>query len=133
MAYINPQKVQGSGLYIKLLGVVWSGKTEVLPSAVTDKVQVNAVSFSSSCILLEIKVAYEQDVLANKITYAESCKHGAPAHRVVRKLANSSPFAVCTLSPNKVLVIRVDLQLEHMNIGLAVQASQSEWHKVGVN
>ena len=36
---INPQKVQGLGLSIKFLGIVWSGKTEVLPSAVTDKVQ----------------------------------------------------------------------------------------------
>ena len=37
---INPQKVQGPGLSVKFLRVVWSGKTEVLPSAVIDKVQV---------------------------------------------------------------------------------------------
>jgi len=36
---INPQKVQGLGLSVKFLGVVWSGKNEVLPSAVIDKVQ----------------------------------------------------------------------------------------------
>ena len=36
---INPQKVQGPGLSVKFLGVVWSGKTKVLPSAVIDKAQ----------------------------------------------------------------------------------------------
>ena len=36
---INPQKVQGPGLSVKFLGVVWSGKTKVLPNAVIDKVQ----------------------------------------------------------------------------------------------
>lgn len=36
---INPQKVQGLGLSVKFLGVVWSGKTKVLPSAVIVKVQ----------------------------------------------------------------------------------------------
>ena len=36
---INPQKVQGPGLSIKFQGVVWSGKTKVLPSAEIDKVQ----------------------------------------------------------------------------------------------
>ena len=36
---INPKKVQGPGLSVKFLGVVWSGKTKVLPSAVIDKVQ----------------------------------------------------------------------------------------------
>ena len=36
---LNPQKVQGLGLSVKFLGVVWSGKTKVLPSAVIDKVQ----------------------------------------------------------------------------------------------
>ena len=35
---INPQKVQGPGLSIKFQGVVWSGKTKVLPSAIIDKV-----------------------------------------------------------------------------------------------
>ena len=35
----NPQKVQGPGLSAKFLGVVWSGKTKVLPSAVVNKVQ----------------------------------------------------------------------------------------------
>ena len=41
---INPQKVQGPGLSVKFLGVVWSGKTKVLPSAVIDKVQAFPVS-----------------------------------------------------------------------------------------
>ena len=36
---INPQKVQGPGLSVKFLGVVWSGKTKVLPSAIIDKIQ----------------------------------------------------------------------------------------------
>ena len=36
---INPQKVQGPGLSVKFLGVVWSGKTKVLPRAIIDKVQ----------------------------------------------------------------------------------------------
>ena len=36
---INPQKVQGLGLSVKFLGVVWPGKTKVLPSAVIVKVQ----------------------------------------------------------------------------------------------
>ena len=37
---INPQKMQGPGLSVKFLGVVWSGKTKVLSRAVIDKVQV---------------------------------------------------------------------------------------------
>jgi len=36
---INPQKVQGMGLPMKFLGVVWSGKTKLLPSALIDKVR----------------------------------------------------------------------------------------------
>lgn len=36
---IHPQEVQGLGLSVKFLGVVWSGKTKVLPNAVIDKVQ----------------------------------------------------------------------------------------------
>lgn len=80
---------------------------------------LNAVS---SSFLFEIEVAYEQDVLANKVIYAEAYEHNALAHRLVQKLANSSPFGVCRLSLNKVLVERVDLQLEHMNFGLTVQA-----------
>jgi len=36
---IHPQKVQGLDLSVKFLGVVWSGKTEELPSAVINKVQ----------------------------------------------------------------------------------------------
>ena len=36
---INPQKVQGLGLSIKFLVVVWSGKTKELLSAVIDMVQ----------------------------------------------------------------------------------------------
>uniref|UniRef100_A0A803XTF5 ribonuclease H n=1 Tax=Meleagris gallopavo TaxID=9103 RepID=A0A803XTF5_MELGA len=41
---LNPQKVQGLGLSVKFLGVVSSGETEVLPSAVIDKVQVFQVT-----------------------------------------------------------------------------------------
>jgi len=37
---INPQKVQGPGLSVEFLGLVWSGKTKVLPSDVIDMVQV---------------------------------------------------------------------------------------------
>uniref|UniRef100_A0A669QJR9 ribonuclease H n=1 Tax=Phasianus colchicus TaxID=9054 RepID=A0A669QJR9_PHACC len=44
---INPQKVQGPGLSVKFLGVVWSGKTRVLPSAVIDEVQAFPVPTSS--------------------------------------------------------------------------------------
>jgi len=40
----NPQKVQGRSLSVKFLGVVWSGKTKVLPSAAIDKVQAFPVS-----------------------------------------------------------------------------------------
>ena len=35
---ISPLKVQGLGLSMKFLGVVWSGKTKVLPGAAIDKV-----------------------------------------------------------------------------------------------
>uniref|UniRef100_A0A669QJJ3 ribonuclease H n=1 Tax=Phasianus colchicus TaxID=9054 RepID=A0A669QJJ3_PHACC len=44
---INPQKVQGPGLSVKFLGVVWSGKTKVLPSAVICKVQAFPVPTTS--------------------------------------------------------------------------------------
>ena len=44
---INPQKVQGPGLSVRFLGVVWSGKTKVLPSAVIDKVQAFPVPTTS--------------------------------------------------------------------------------------
>jgi len=37
---ISPWQVQGPGLSVKFLGVVWSGKTKILPSAIIDKVQV---------------------------------------------------------------------------------------------
>ena len=36
---VNSTKVQGPGLSVKFLGVVWLGKTKVVPKAVTDKVQ----------------------------------------------------------------------------------------------
>ena len=36
---INPQKVQGLGLSLEFLGVVWLGKTKGLPSVVIDKIQ----------------------------------------------------------------------------------------------
>ena len=32
-------KVQGPGLSVKFLGVVWFGKTRVIPEAIIDKVQ----------------------------------------------------------------------------------------------
>ncbi|XP_052553514.1 uncharacterized protein LOC128087697 [Tympanuchus pallidicinctus] len=44
---VNLQKVPGPGLSVKFLGVVWSGKTKVLPSAVIDKVQVFPVPTTS--------------------------------------------------------------------------------------
>jgi len=44
---INPEKVQGLGLSIKFLGIVWSGKTKVLPSAVIDKVHAFPVPTTS--------------------------------------------------------------------------------------
>lgn len=37
---ISPQKVQGPELSVKCLGVSWSGKTQVLPNAVIDKIQI---------------------------------------------------------------------------------------------
>jgi len=37
---VNPQKVQGPGLSVKLLGVDPLGKTKVLPSEITGKIQV---------------------------------------------------------------------------------------------
>ena len=36
---VNSTKVQESGCSVKFLGVVWSGKTKVIPEAVIDKVQ----------------------------------------------------------------------------------------------
>ena len=36
---MNSSKVQGPGLSVIFLGVVWSGKTKVVPEAVADKVQ----------------------------------------------------------------------------------------------
>ena len=36
---VNSTKVQGPGLSVKFLGVVWLGKTKVIPEAVIDKVQ----------------------------------------------------------------------------------------------
>ena len=36
---MNSTKVQGPALSVKFLGVVWSGKTKVIPEAVVDKVQ----------------------------------------------------------------------------------------------
>ena len=36
---VNSTKVQGPGLSLKFLGVVWSGKTKADPEAVIDKVQ----------------------------------------------------------------------------------------------
>ena len=32
-------KVEGPGLSVKFLGVVWSGKTKLIPEAVLDKIQ----------------------------------------------------------------------------------------------
>ena len=36
---MNSTKVQGPGLSVKFLGVIWSGRTKVIPEAVIDKVQ----------------------------------------------------------------------------------------------
>ena len=36
---VNADKVQGPGQSIKFLGVMWSGKTKVMPEAVIDKIQ----------------------------------------------------------------------------------------------
>ena len=36
---MNSTKVQGPGLSVKFLGVVWSGKTKVIPEVVMGKVQ----------------------------------------------------------------------------------------------
>ncbi|XP_019516334.1 PREDICTED: uncharacterized protein LOC109392377 [Hipposideros armiger] len=36
---VNKAKVQGPGLSVKFLGVVWSGKTKVMPQAVINKIQ----------------------------------------------------------------------------------------------
>ena len=37
---VNETKLQGPGLSVKFLGVVWSSKTKVIPNAVIDKIQV---------------------------------------------------------------------------------------------
>ena len=37
---VNSTRDQGPGLSVKFLGVVWSGKTKVIPGAVIHKVQV---------------------------------------------------------------------------------------------
>ena len=37
---VNVAKLQGPGLSVKFLGVVWSGKTKVIPDVVIDKTQV---------------------------------------------------------------------------------------------
>ena len=36
---VNSTKIQGPGLSVMFLGVVWLGKTKVIPEAVIDKVQ----------------------------------------------------------------------------------------------
>lgn len=36
---INSNKVQKPGLSVKFLGVVWSGRTQLIPDVVTDKIQ----------------------------------------------------------------------------------------------
>ena len=36
---MNPQKVPGPGTAVKVLGVIWSDKTHVVPEAVTGKIQ----------------------------------------------------------------------------------------------
>jgi len=41
---INPWTVWGPGLSVKLLNVVWLGKTKVSPSVIIDKVQVFSVT-----------------------------------------------------------------------------------------
>ena len=37
---VKETKLQGPGLSAKFLGVVWLGKTKVIPDVVTDKIQV---------------------------------------------------------------------------------------------
>lgn len=36
---VNTTEVQGPGLSVKFLGIVWSGKTKVIPDAIIDKRQ----------------------------------------------------------------------------------------------
>ena len=36
---VNEAKLQGPGLSVKFLGVLWLGKTKVIPNAVIDKIQ----------------------------------------------------------------------------------------------
>ena len=36
---VNKDNVQGPGFSVKFLGVVWSGKTKVIPEVVIDKIQ----------------------------------------------------------------------------------------------
>jgi hypothetical protein len=36
---VNEAKVQRPGYFVKFLGVVWLGKTQVIPDAITDRVQ----------------------------------------------------------------------------------------------
>lgn len=39
----NMDKIQGPGLQVKFLSVIWLGKTQVMPEAVTDKIQAFSV------------------------------------------------------------------------------------------
>lgn len=39
----NVDKIQGPGPQVKFLGVIWLGKTEVMPEAVIDKIQAFSV------------------------------------------------------------------------------------------
>lgn len=36
---VNEEKVQGPGLSVKFLGVIWLGTTKVIPEAIIDKIQ----------------------------------------------------------------------------------------------
>ena len=41
---VNSNKIQGPGLSVKFLGVVWSGKTKVMPAAMIDKIKAFPIS-----------------------------------------------------------------------------------------
>ena len=58
---INPQKVQGLGLSIKFLGVIWSGKTQVLPTAVIDNVSPYSIKAAAGVFRSKLDVHVTQD------------------------------------------------------------------------
>lgn len=38
---VNEDKVQGPGLFVKFLGIIWSGETKVVVKAIIDKIQAH--------------------------------------------------------------------------------------------